>query len=37
MVLRMTLDAAWEFFVDEPRVRRVLQILREVGLGYPCD
>ncbi len=33
-VLGMTVDAAWEFFADEPQVRRPLQVLREVGLGY---
>src|SRR5688572_1095746 len=33
-VLGMTVDAAWEFFADEPTVRRALGVLREVGLGY---
>jgi excinuclease ABC subunit A len=33
-VLGMTVDAAWEFFADEPHVRRALHVLREVGLGY---
>jgi excinuclease ABC subunit A len=33
-VLGMTVDAAWEFFADEPQVRRSLHVLREVGLGY---
>jgi excinuclease ABC subunit A len=33
-VLGMTVDAAWEFFADEPQVRRALNVLREVGLGY---
>jgi excinuclease ABC subunit A len=33
-VLGMTVDAAWEFFADEPHVRRALNVLREVGLGY---
>ncbi|HEX4884120.1 MAG TPA: excinuclease ABC subunit UvrA [Casimicrobiaceae bacterium] len=33
-VLGMTVDAAWEFFADEPHVRRSLEVLREVGLGY---
>jgi excinuclease ABC subunit A len=33
-VLSMTVDAAWEFFEDEPPVRRSLGVLREVGLGY---
>jgi excinuclease ABC subunit A len=33
-VLGMTVDAAWEFFADEPHVHRSLQVLREVGLGY---
>ena len=33
-VLGMTVDAAWEFFADEPHVRRALEVLREVGLGY---
>ncbi len=30
----MTVDAAWEFFAEEPHVRRSLDVLREVGLGY---
>ena len=30
----MTVDAAWEFFADEPHVRRSLIMLREVDLGY---
>ena len=33
-VLGMTVDAAWEFFADEPHVERALHVLREVGLGY---
>ncbi|MET0790411.1 MAG: excinuclease ABC subunit UvrA, partial [Polyangiaceae bacterium] len=33
-VLALTVDAAWEFFVDEPQVLRALEALREVGLGY---
>ncbi|MGZ5446268.1 MAG: excinuclease ABC subunit UvrA [Thermoanaerobaculia bacterium] len=33
-VLGMTVDAAWEFFADEPHVHRALGVLREVGLGY---
>ncbi len=33
-VLRMTVNAAYEFFEDEPHVRRSLGVLREVGLGY---
>jgi excinuclease ABC subunit A len=33
-VLAMTVDAAWEFFVDVPEVLRPLDVLREVGLGY---
>lgn len=33
-VLDMTVDAAWEFFADEAQVRRPLEVLREVGLGY---
>jgi excinuclease ABC subunit A len=33
-VLAMTVDEAWEFFVDEPHVHRSLDVLREVGLGY---
>ena len=33
-VLAMTVDAAWEFFADEPPLRRALEVLREVGLGY---
>jgi excinuclease ABC subunit A len=33
-VLAMTVDTAWEFFVDEAPLRRPLTVLREVGLGY---
>jgi excinuclease ABC subunit A len=33
-VLRMTVDAAWTFFAEEPHVHRALTVLREVGLGY---
>ncbi|MEO7987659.1 MAG: excinuclease ABC subunit UvrA [Gemmatimonadales bacterium] len=33
-VLAMTVDAAWEFFADEPHVRRALDVLRQVGVGY---
>jgi excinuclease ABC subunit A len=33
-VLGLTVDAAWEFFADEPHVQRALHVLREVGLGY---
>ena len=33
-VLGLTVDAAWEFFADEPPVHRALTVLREVGLGY---
>jgi excinuclease ABC subunit A len=33
-VLRMTVDEAHAFFVDEQVVARPLQLLREIGLGY---
>jgi excinuclease ABC subunit A len=33
-VLGMTVNEAYEFFVDEEAVARPLQVLREVGLGY---
>ena len=33
-VLDMTVDAAWDFFSDEPHVRRALDVLRQVGVGY---
>jgi excinuclease ABC subunit A len=33
-VLRLTVDAAHDFFEDEPHVARSLAVLREVGLGY---
>lgn len=33
-VLEMTVDAAYEFFSDEPKVLRQLEPLRQVGLGY---
>ncbi len=30
----MTVDDAYEFFAEEPSVRRALHVVREVGLGY---
>jgi excinuclease ABC subunit A len=33
-VLGMTVDAAFVFFAEETHVRRSLDVLREVGLGY---
>jgi excinuclease ABC subunit A len=33
-VLGMTVDMAWEFFVDEPPLLRSFDVLRQVGLGY---
>ena len=33
-VLGLTVDAAWEFFAGEAPVRRSLDVLRQVGLGY---
>jgi len=33
-VLAMTVDDAATFFADEPAVRRPLDVLRDVGLGY---
>lgn len=33
-VLALTVDAAAEFFADDPSVARSLETLREVGLGY---
>jgi excinuclease ABC subunit A len=33
-VLGLTVDAAAEFFADEPHIKRSLDVLREVGLGY---
>jgi excinuclease ABC subunit A len=33
-VLAMTVDLAFEFFVDDPSLRQSLGVLREVGLGY---
>ncbi|QEL17623.1 ATP-binding cassette domain-containing protein [Limnoglobus roseus] len=33
-VLAMTVDAAGDFFADDPSVARSLAVLREVGLGY---
>jgi excinuclease ABC subunit A len=33
-VLGMTVDGAWEFFAEELHVRRALDVLRQVGLGY---
>ena len=33
-VLRLTVDDAYEFFKNDEAVRRPLQVLQEVGLGY---
>ena len=33
-VLGLTVDAAWEFFADEPPLLRSIETLRKVGLGY---
>lgn len=33
-VLEMTIDEAYEFFENIPSLRRKLQLLRDVGLGY---
>jgi excinuclease ABC subunit A len=33
-VLGMTVDAAFAFFADDPQLRRSLDVIREVGLGY---
>ena len=33
-VLNLTVDDAWEFFADDGAVRRALDVLREVGVGY---
>ena len=33
-VLALTVDAAFDFLADEPHVRRSLDVLRQVGLGY---
>ena len=33
-MLGLTVDEAWEFFADEVQVRRALDVLRQVGLGY---
>jgi excinuclease ABC subunit A len=33
-VLGMTVDHAFEFFADDPPLRRALGVVREVGLGY---
>jgi excinuclease ABC subunit A len=33
-VLNMTVDAAFDFFADEHHVRRSLDVVRQVGLGY---
>jgi excinuclease ABC subunit A len=33
-VLGLTVDAAAEFFADEPHLARSLDVLRQVGLGY---
>ncbi|HEY6877703.1 MAG TPA: excinuclease ABC subunit UvrA [Polyangiales bacterium] len=33
-VLGLTVDAAYDFFADEPPIQRALHVVREVGLGY---
>ncbi|MCK4427904.1 MAG: excinuclease ABC subunit UvrA, partial [candidate division Zixibacteria bacterium] len=33
-VLDMTVDEAYEFFINIPRIKRKLQTLKDVGLGY---
>jgi excinuclease ABC subunit A len=33
-VLGMTVDTAFEFFEEETQIRRALDVLRQVGLGY---
>ncbi len=33
-VLRLTVDAAYKFFAQEPHIAHSLEVLREVGLGY---
>jgi excinuclease ABC subunit A len=33
-VLAMTVDAAWEFFADDPMIHHGLAVMREVGVGY---
>ncbi|RUM30887.1 MAG: excinuclease ABC subunit UvrA, partial [Aquifex sp.] len=33
-ILDMTVDEAYEFFENHPAIRRKLQILKDVGLGY---
>jgi excinuclease ABC subunit A len=33
-VLRLTVNAACEFFAEEPQVMRSLSVIRDVGLGY---
>ena len=33
-VLDMSVDEAAELFAEQPKIRRILELLREVGLGY---
>ncbi|PID87916.1 MAG: excinuclease ABC subunit A [Bacteroidia bacterium] len=33
-ILEMTIDAAYDFFEQIPKIRKILQALRDVGLGY---
>ena len=35
-VLEMTVDDAYEFFINIPTIKTKLKTLREVGLGYVC-
>ncbi|MFC1546332.1 excinuclease ABC subunit UvrA [bacterium] len=33
-VLEMTVDTAYDFFIKIPRIKRILELLKDVGLGY---
>ncbi|MGE5894514.1 MAG: excinuclease ABC subunit UvrA [bacterium] len=33
-ILEMTIDEAFDFFSEQPRVRETLSLLRDIGLGY---
>lgn len=33
-ILDLTVDEAREFFIDNPKIRRMLEVLQNVGLGY---
>lgn len=33
-VLKMSVDEAFEFFTNHPKIKKILKVMRDVGLGY---